>query len=69
MITGLFKRNRSLSDSSIFSRRPRGRDVRLSECIVKLYHTARSFVLLTGDEDLRINKCMTLSGRSPQTKR
>ncbi|CAD6201957.1 unnamed protein product [Miscanthus lutarioriparius] len=33
---------------------------RLPECIVNLYHTARSFVLLTGDEDFRINKCKTL---------
>ncbi|WVZ49233.1 hypothetical protein U9M48_000607 [Paspalum notatum var. saurae] len=30
------------------------------ECVVKLYHTARSFVLLTGDEGFRINKCKTL---------
>ncbi|WVZ55418.1 hypothetical protein U9M48_006078 [Paspalum notatum var. saurae] len=32
----------------------------LPECVVKLYHTARSFVLLTGDEDFRINKRKTL---------
>lgn len=33
---------------------------RLPACIVKLYHSARSFVLLTGDEDFRVNKCKTL---------
>ncbi|OEL19998.1 hypothetical protein BAE44_0018983 [Dichanthelium oligosanthes] len=33
---------------------------RLPECIVKPYYTARSFVLLTDDEDFRINKCKTL---------
>ncbi|KAJ1255440.1 hypothetical protein BS78_K219200 [Paspalum vaginatum] len=33
---------------------------RLPECVVKLYHTARSFVLLTGDEGFRINKRKTL---------
>nr|CAB3497120.1 unnamed protein product [Digitaria exilis] len=33
---------------------------RVPERIVKLYHAARSFVLLTDDEDFRINKCRTL---------
>ncbi|RLN15867.1 hypothetical protein C2845_PM02G37910 [Panicum miliaceum] len=32
----------------------------LPEIIVKLYHTARSFVLLTGDEGFRTYKCKTL---------
>ncbi|PUZ42909.1 hypothetical protein GQ55_9G619500 [Panicum hallii var. hallii] len=32
----------------------------LPEIIVKLYHTARSFVLLTGDEGFRAYKCKTL---------
>jgi hypothetical protein len=36
------------------------RRCRLPERVVKLYHAARSFVLLNDDEDFRINKCRTL---------
>jgi hypothetical protein len=32
----------------------------LPQCIVKLYHTVRSFILLTGNEDFRIKKCKTI---------
>jgi hypothetical protein len=32
----------------------------LPECIVKLYHVVRSFVLLTGNEEFRIRQCKTI---------
>ncbi|CAN6290718.1 unnamed protein product [Urochloa humidicola] len=40
----------------------------LPESVVKLYHSARSFVLLNDDQDFRINKCRTLRSVPPAVK-
>ncbi|KAL6902334.1 hypothetical protein ACP4OV_005210 [Aristida adscensionis] len=41
----------------------------LPDCVIKLYHTARSFVLLTDDDVFRMNKCRTLRPVPPAVQR